>query len=388
MVRLPCLVGVLGLLLLTACGASSRSESPGVKNLDACEVHALLGVGSNHACAVTATGEVACWGAGYGNGTNENQATPVLVPGLTDAIAVSAGSSHSCALRKTRDVVCWGTNAMGQLGDGTTEDRLEPAPVSNLGAVRSVSAGGEHTCAVLESGEVACWGANEYGEVGLGEVAVRTLPTVVAGVSQIRAISAGGRNTCALLDSGEVSCWGWQWKNMVGVSGPDPVLLPGIASAVQVSAGLNHDCLVLETGEAACRGYGRQGQLGDGENGTQDDPRPVLNLADATRIAAGLGGYGHTCAVRQTGAVVCWGIHTSGQLGNSTSETVQTSPGEPVLNLSDAIALGAGAEHSCALQRTGTITCWGKGDSGQLGDGSSTNQGMVAVSGLLAATCP
>jgi alpha-tubulin suppressor-like RCC1 family protein len=388
MVRSSGHIAVLGLSLLTACGASSRSESPGVKSHDGCEVRAFLGVGSNHACAVTTTGEVACWGAAYGNGTSENQATPVLVLGLTDAIAVSGGSSHSCALRKTRDVVCWGTNAAGQLGDGSTEDRLEPAPVSNLTAVRSVSAGGEHTCALLESGDVACWGANEYGEVGVREGAVRTLPAAVPGVSNVRAISAGGRNTCALLDSGEVSCWGWQWQDEVGVSGPDPVLLPGVASAVQVSAGLNHDCLVLETGEAACRGYGRQGQLGDGENGTQDDPRTVLNLADAIMIAAGLGGYGHTCAVRQTGAVVCWGIHTSGQLGNSTSESAQNSPGEPVLNVNDAIALGAGAEHSCALQRTGRVDCWGKGDSGQLGDGSSMNQAAGAVSGLSAATCP
>jgi alpha-tubulin suppressor-like RCC1 family protein len=343
-------------------------------------------VGDDHACAVTETGEVACWGAAFGNGTAEAQLTPVLVPGLAGVLAVTAGRSHSCALLESREVVCWGTNESGQLGDGTTVDRLEPAPVPGLANVRSVSAGGPHTCALLASGSVLCTGSDEFS--GATPAPPETVPSAISGLSEVRAVSAGGRNVCALLQAGEVACWGWVWLEAVGTWTVEPRQLPGISSALQVSAGLNHDCLVLETGSAACQGYGRQGQLGDGNNETKDDPVPVVDLADATMIAAGLGGYGHTCAVRQQGDVVCWGINTSGQLGNSSTDSTQNVPGEPVLNLGDAVAIDAGGEHTCALERSGEVTCWGKGEYGQLGNGATSNQGAVAVSGLVAATCP
>ncbi len=386
MVRWSELLGLLGVSLMTACGSSTRSEPPEAPNDDVCDPARFLGVGDNHACAVTSTGEVACWGAAFGNGTAYDQLTPVLVPGLAGVLAVTAGYSHSCALLESREVVCWGTNESGQLGDGTTVDRLAPAAVSGLSNTRSVGAGGPYTCALLDSGSVVCSGNDDYS--GATPAPPQTVPTAVPDVSDVQAISVGGRGVCALLESGEVACWGWAWLEAVGVWSSEPRTLPGIADAVQVSAGLNHDCLVLETGGAACRGYGRQGQLGDGNNETKDDPVPVLDLTDARMIAAGHGGYGHTCALREGGGVVCWGINTSGQLGNSSTASTQNTLGEPVLNLEDAIAIDAGSEHTCALQRSGGVTCWGKGENGRLGNGSTSNQGAVAVSGLLASTCP
>jgi alpha-tubulin suppressor-like RCC1 family protein len=386
MVRWPALLGLLGVASITACGSSTRSEPRDSPSDQACDPSRLLGVGDDHACAVTETGEVACWGAAFGNGTAEDQLIPVLVPGLVGVRAVTAGRSHSCALLESREVVCWGTNESGQLGDGTTVDRLEPAAVSGLANVRRVSAGGPYTCALTDSDNVLCTGSDDFS--GATPATVQTLPSAVSSVSHARALSVGGRSVCALLESGAVACWGWTWLESVGVWSAEPTELPGIAGAVQVSAGLNHDCLVLETGAAACRGYGRQGQLGDGNNETKDEPVPVLGLADIAMVAAGLGGYGHTCAIRQDGTVSCWGINTTGQLGNSSTESAQNAPGEPVLNLEDAVAIDAGAEHTCALRGSGEVTCWGKGERGQLGHGSTANQGAVAVSGLIAATCP
>jgi alpha-tubulin suppressor-like RCC1 family protein len=45
-------------------------------------------------------------------------------------------------------------------------------------------------------------------------------------------------------------------------------------------------------------------------------PTYVSGLSDATRITTGLS---HTCALRATGAIVCWGSNTSGQLGDGTT---------------------------------------------------------------------
>jgi hypothetical protein len=43
-----------------------------------------------------------------GNGTTNGSPVPVLVSGITNAIAVAAGYTGSCALLSGGSVVCWG----------------------------------------------------------------------------------------------------------------------------------------------------------------------------------------------------------------------------------------------------------------------------------------
>jgi alpha-tubulin suppressor-like RCC1 family protein len=42
-----------------------------------------------------------------------------------------------------------------------------------------------------------------------------------------------------------------------------------------------------------------------------------------------------------------------------------------VPGLADVTELALGADHVCALQRSGTIMCWGSNAHGQLGDGTN-----------------
>ena len=57
------------------------------------------------------------------------------------------------------------------------------------------------------------------------------------------------------------------------------------------------------------------GQLGEGISGGRNTPTLVMNVSDVLQIA---GGSRHTC-VRTTGdAVTCWGRNDRGQLGNGT----------------------------------------------------------------------
>ena len=84
-------------------------------------------------------------------------------------------------------------------------------------------------------------------------------------------------------------------------------------------------------------------------------------------IAAG----GHTtCALTVSGRAFCWGRGTSGQLGNGGTES-QPRP-IPVATELRFVELAVGYYHSCGLVADGSAYCWGaRGDAmGQLGTGS------------------
>ncbi len=65
--------------------------------------------------------------------------------------------------------------------------------------------------------------------------------------------------------------------------------------------------------------------------------------------------------------MVCWGDNSVGQIGNDSM--VQANVPANVVGLSDAIAVSVGHLHSCAVRQTGAVVCWGAGGGGQLGDG-------------------
>jgi len=84
--------------------------------------------------------------------------------------------------------------------------------------------------------------------------------------------------------------------------------------------------------------------------------------------------------------VQCWGRNESGQLGDGTTANRVTPVA--VSGLSGATALAVGGAHTCALLPTGTAQCWGRNESGRLGDGTSGGfrATPVVVSGLSGAT--
>ena len=82
-----------------------------------------------------------------------------------------------------------------------------------------------------------------------------------------------------------------------------------------------------------------------------------------------------------SGTLLAWGLNESGELGNGTT-TDLPSP-VPVGGLHDVVALAAGAAHSLALTRDGTVWTWGFNGDGELGNGATTNQRRpVPVGGL------
>ncbi|MFH1843764.1 MAG: DUF4215 domain-containing protein, partial [bacterium] len=94
-------------------------------------------------------------------------------------------------------------------------------------------------------------------------------------------------------------------------------------------------------------------------------------------------GTSHTCAVNTSGAVKCWGYNERGQVGDGTATMAVLVPTQVSGLTSGYVEVAAGEGHSCAVSSAGAVKCWGWNNHGQLGNGSTTDSlTPVDVSGL------
>jgi hypothetical protein len=186
--------------------------------------------------------------------------TVELLPG---AVSVAAGIAHACALIADGTVRCWGLNSQLQLGtDEAAGTAPTPVEVPTVAGAVAISAGTAHTCALIDDGTVRCWGANLGGELGNGTPSGFSTPVAVAGLTNATAISAGNAHTCAILDDGTATCWGFNGEGQLGngttVSSAAPVPVAGLTGALSISAGAGHTCAVLRRPEPNRAVLGRQ----------------------------------------------------------------------------------------------------------------------------------
>lgn len=258
--------------------------------------------GGSHNCALTLAGAVWCWGYNangeVGDGsTGNNRLLPVPVSGLgaggVIVGSVVAGGQHTCALTAAGDVACWGYNSHGQLGDGTNTSRSVPTVVGGLpGPVATIAAGYLHTCVQTTSGALMCWGATIWGQVGDGTTSMDrlkpTCPLTLCAVGAIDGLWGGSINdhTWARVRN-QAAIWGWGnnffgqlglGDSGMGTNRAQPVKNPafnGLAPRFTMTAGGDHTCALDDTG-LRCMGYNSYGQLGDGSTTQQNSPVPVL----------------------------------------------------------------------------------------------------------------
>lgn len=151
----------------------------------------------------------------------------------------------------------------------------------------------------------------------------------------------------------------------------------GQAGAAKIASSVLGSCAITPQSTVRCWGEGDSGQLA---TGNEDN---VGNTAGSTTVQVFLGrgvvpaqlssGYAHTCAVDTTGGVWCWGRDINGQAGDlSTGEYLGDDEGErparvPLPPGFVAAQVAAGREHTCALSTAGAVACWGDNTVAQLG---------------------
>ena len=167
---------------------------------------------------------------------------------------------------------------------------------------------------------------------------------------------------------------------------------------------LGHSCAVTSTNGVKCWGNNGDSQMGLGSN-TTNSTYPVNVLLTAGGTGAQVSSRSavkrplsasadHTCVIYDTtgsptlGGVLCWGRNNSGQLGNNTTANstgpviVLTAAATP---LTGAVAIVTGDDnnmsngHTCAVISDGSVRCWGYNAEGELGDGTTVAKSVATL---------
>ena len=260
-----------------------------------------------HACAVTVSGRVRCWG-----GNEDGQSTPP--DDLGPVAQLDVGRFHSCAVTVLGEVRCWGAAGTRIMPPA------ELGPGRALGPVAQVSLGNAHSCALTVSGEVRCWGFFFLPP----DPVVAASPDDLGPVAQL---ASGDAHSCALTVLGQLRCWG---SNEHGRSTPPD----GLEPVVQLGVGYAHSCVRTVSGRVHCWGNDE-----DARSTPPEDLGPVMQLEVALF---------HNCARTVSGRLRCWG---------AVSRASSSLPPDMVtaVDPSGRCALLAEGSVYCTNRRVGTL---------------------------------
>jgi alpha-tubulin suppressor-like RCC1 family protein len=371
--------------------------------------------GFSFTCALDTSGAGYCWGLASSGQLGNNSTTQSLVPVAVSTSGVlagktltqiTAGNAHACALDASGSAYCWGANGTGQLGNGSTTRSLVPVAVTTSGVLAGktltqIAGGPGHTCALDSAGAASCWGANGNGQLGNSSTTQSLVPVAVttSGVLAGKTLTQistdeNGMFTCALDSGGAAYCWGAASFGQLGNGGVSSV--PGVPVAVvttgvlagktltQIATGSGSACAVGSTGAAYCWGQGVNGELGNGLAANSTTPVAVTTsgaLSGKTLTQVSLG-TNFACALDAAGSAYCWGLNSSGQLGNPATAGHFLVP----TAVTSQAAVSAGYVHACTIS-SGQAYCWGDNSDGELGNGSTVSSSVpvaVSTAGVLA----
>ena len=214
-----------------------------------------------------------------------------------------------------------------------------------------------------------CWGDNSEGQLGVGNTASVEVPTQVGQDTGWTAISTGFNHTCGIR-SAVAYCWGNNDFNQVGGSGPVVVSPRPVAFAFNDFVVENIFTLDGATCATGKRGGANQlycwGSVETGPFvtlGSLQQPTLIADNPVTTKWTKVSGAREHRCALRDDGAVYCWGENRSGQAGgevmpDGSNDTVLLASAQRIGDLT-YLDIATGQNSSCAVTTNHRLHCWG-----------------------------
>lgn len=297
------------------------------------------------------------------------------VPNISSAAGqLAVGEQTACALDATGALYCWGLNS------SFLEYGVDPATAATSDAPVRVSAPpfsalmpgvSQHMCAQASgSNGVYCWGRGGAGQLGGGGVeGLGNAFTLVAG-SSWNVVTVSRLTSCGVTTLGTGLCWGTNQRGEVGTAGVAigrnsalPVPVDGGTKFKMIAAGWLHACGIATDDRVFCWGDNRHGQLGNGNLDSDDTPAdahivPVAVATDKKFLMLSSGAL-QTCGITTDNHVVCWGDNETGQLGDGTT----TDRAFPTAIASDQsfrfVSVGSGFRGGALANPTTTVSAGG-----------------------------
>lgn len=320
------------------------------------------------------------WGANdehqLADGTIENKNSPIPISSAgNNNIAVVTGFGHTMALKDNGTLWGWGDNASsGQIGNGSNQNEQSPVAVGTDNQWISITTGSHTTAGIKSDGSLWAWGGNYNGEVGNGDTSSQSTPVQIGVNDAWSAVAMGGSHTIAIKSDGTL--WGWG-RNYAGESGAGENV-DDVLEFTQI--GTDNDWVALNASSMSSFalkangtlwgwGAANMGQLG------QDLPLPVkittpTQIGNGNFLQAKLGNWSGA-GLLADGTVAAWGNLNMvfGELGMGDSNNYPTPTVIPGHN--DIVQIGSGQAHRTILKSVKENVCVvGRNYSGELGVGS------------------
>ena len=316
-----------------------------------------------HTFALRSDGTLFGWGSNtYGVLSTDKAlsqvATPRRIEGLPKVSQVSSGAWHACAITETEDVICWGRSFGGALGNGSMKDEsfVPPARVAGISnvsevAANSQSADGERTYFRKDDGNVF------YVGVVHGYARAKLQPA--ERLAQAAQIATNAHTACAVKTSGAVVCEGLllgiAYESKLGYTDKP---LPHLPKVRKVALGPYHACAVTAQGQVYCWGseeataFDRSGYSEDTDANRLPVPRRVDGLKDVVDIAVW---RSDTCVVQRDGRAFCWKRQDEAMIGKATP--VPPARPQEMVGISEVAATSMDSVRVCYLDRDGQVFC-------------------------------
>lgn len=321
--------------------------------------------------ARTRRGDLYAWGGNQhgqlGDGTTEHRWTPtkVKLPRGAVVTGMAVGTDHVIVCTAAGDVLAWGRNHRGQLGDGSVSDRSAPVVLRGVSKALAVAAGNGVSAAITRSGTVRAWGRNSFGQLGQGD---SETPTQRSALAQSRpvtvslprgsypvAVDAGHRHLAVALRDGRLLLAG---LDAAGRPHEGTVTLkPSWGHPVAVSAGEDFTLVLTDRHILLAVGGNASGQLGVGDRANRLTPAVVTLPGARGRVTAIRTGARGAAALTSAGEVFTWGDGNVGQLGAGRAPEDRSPRSAPqrvtALTGAKVTGLGTGDHHLIAMVTRG-----------------------------------
>src|SRR5665648_324291 len=336
------------------------------------------------------------WGAASCPGnTARYQYRYTITPSGYDSGWVANGTNLSVAFTTSTGGQTYTVAAQAQCYNTNATSTWSESGSANYYRVRTwtqITGDSIRTCAVASDNQAYCWGHNGEGELGNNSTTNSSIPVAVytAGVlsgKTIKQISVGNMVTCAIASDDQAYCWGYNGDGELGNNSttnssiPVAVYTNGVLNGKTVksiSVGTNHTCVIASDDQVYCWGLNSSGQLGN--NSTNQSMVPVAvnttGVLSGKTIKAITAGAAHICAIASDNQVYCWGLNYAGSLGNN-SDSQSSIPvavyAAGVLNGKTIKSVVADHYTTCVITFDSGAYCWGYNYYGGLGNNSTTN---------------